>query len=377
MIKSTDIGSISFEGNSDQYVDARTKLLYSGDRDALEYVGSIIVKMFIDKAKRIDEPTYPQIANEKLGMNEMFLQLIDGIEKSKGGYEVVGRLNLKQLNCYIPEVHVLEKNSAFIAEKVGRRPVEYSICLTDPHCLSWAFANRSSVNFEELGYILAKILEETSFSNKYMRPARVSVDDPLLGVSDDLNIDILNAPKREELRKSWEIICDVAKSKGATTSMHLHSTTDKLFWDVDSLEVVQAHVDDHLYTSPETKGLLKDTDKKIFASICKTDPNTLIDQRIRTELQRKGETVPKYLGQLMAGEWKKIKSGEINPVVFLELEDVMKKRLLGIGENVGWERVVDASPECGLPKFSYKSDLEYLRRVGDVVRDVNEEMRLL
>jgi methionine synthase II (cobalamin-independent) len=378
MIRSTDVGSVFFEEDFDQYLDARTKLLYYSDGSALDYVGSIITKIFIEKAKRIDVPTYPQINGVKndesvrLDMNEMFLQLINGIEKSKGLYKIINKLHLKQLKCYIPEVHVLEKNSKLIAEGVGREPVEYSICLAGPHCLSWNFDNRSSVNFEKLGYLLSRILEETVFSNNYIRLGRVSIDEPMLGESEDPNISYDNPSKREELLKSWKIICDATKSKGATTSMHLHSTVDKLFLEVGSLQVIQAHVDEHFYKSLKTKELLKDKDKKIFASICKTNSNDLIDQQLRNR------SIPEFdVGQLNAEEWKKIKSGVTNPMMFLESEDVMRKGLFEIGNFYGWDRIEYAGPECGLKDlFSLDCNLEYLKRVGNVVRDANKEMGL-
>ena len=53
----------------------------------------------------------------------------------------------------------------------------------------------------------------------------------------------------------------------------------------------------------------------------------------------------------------------------MEDETLMKKRLKKILETFGAERVPYAGPECGLGGFpSYKTAINYLQRVADVVK---------
>jgi len=54
-----------------------------------------------------------------------------------------------------------------------------------------------------------------------------------------------------------------------------------------------------------------------------------------------------------------------------------QERLDEIGELLGWDRIEFVGPECGLKGlFSYNCNLEYLKRAGNVARDVSKEIGL-
>ena len=199
----------------------------------------------------------------------------------------------------------------------------------------------------------------------------VSVDEPVFGLQDDPLIDF-GSGGRENLRRAWESIFHKAKSKNAQTVLHLHSTVDELFWDVDSLEVIDSHVDDPLYKMEKTKEKLESTDKFLKASIAFSEFDNLIRRRILSNSREKLTEIS--INEKIAEMWKGITRGRIDPEIFLEDVDVMKRRLVEIVDWFGVERVPYAGPECGLKGFpTYESAMGCLRRVSGALESFAKE----
>ena len=103
MIESYDVGSLPPKIKHKEMLElfsAYEKGVNSGFPQSLE---EIIVETFLDKALAgIDIPNYPQFRD----MNEMFLQMINGIEKIKEGYVEIESLSLKHGKEKIPEAHI-------------------------------------------------------------------------------------------------------------------------------------------------------------------------------------------------------------------------------------------------------------------------------
>ena len=165
------------------------------------------------------------------------------------------------------------------------------------------------------------------------------------------------------MRSAWETIFHVAASRGVETSMHLHDTSDDIFWDVEHLDVVESHVGDPLYDLEATRRRLEETDKRLRASVSVTLFDNLIDAHLRREgfdgdvQQRVGEV------------WTDIRLGRVDPMLFLEDTDLLNRRLTKVVERFGSERIPYVGPECGLSSFpTYETAMECLRRVSEVVR---------
>ena len=173
---------------------------------------------------------------------------------------------------------------------------------------------------------------------------------------------------RENLRKAWELITRVSKttSSSAQTCIHLHSTANKLFWEVESLDVVEAEMKDFLYQSKETKKLLEAYDKFLKATVCTTNFDDLIRGKATMSHQQNADA-----NQKIKESWKKILKGQLNPAIFLEGTALIRKRILDIANRYGPERVPYASPECGLKGYpTYECAIECLRRVALASRTV-------
>jgi len=150
--------------------------------------------------------------------------------------------------------------------------------------------------------------------------------------------------------------------------IHLHSTANPLFWDVDSLDVIDSHVDDPLHQMKKTGELLESRDKFLKASVAVNDFDTLIKKRIVTDSPEK--LAESDLNERIADAWTDIKHGRINPEIFLESVDLMKSRLVKMVERFGVERVLYAGPECGLKGYpTYETALECLRRVSSAIEN--------
>ena len=208
-------------------------------------------------------------------------------------------------------------------------------------------------------------MENNIFTEKHASVSVVSVEEPLIGILDDPLISY-GSEGREKLLKSWESILSKAKAKGAKTALHLHNTSDEIFWQTKSLDILEAPVDDAIYQMKRTKQLLDSTDKTLMASMCTNDFDRLIKQKI-LETQKQANALT--IGEQIAEAWKSIKSGKLKPETFLESIDLMKNRLIKIVERFGAERVPYAGPECGLKGFpTYECALECLRRVSKAVK---------
>jgi len=195
------------------------------------------------------------------------------------------------------------------------------------------------------------MVENNIFTTKHATVNIVSLEEPLIGMIDDPLISY-GSGGREKLLRSWESIFSKAKAKGAQTTLHLHKTSDEIFWQTKSLDVIEVPVDDAIYQMKRTQQLLDSTDKTLMASLCTNDFDKLIRQKIQ-ETQKQ----------------ENIKSGRLNPETFLESANLMKNRLVKIVERFGAEKVPYAGPECGLRGFpSYGCALEYLRRVSNAVK---------
>jgi len=319
-----------------------------------------VVSGYADKARvGVDVPNYPQFRD----MNEMFFQLMRGIEKVEGGLMAVGSIRPVQ-GASIPEVDVIRRESVKARELSGREKLRIRVCVTGPYTLASFFGARTPGLYRTLGRALAGILDESLFRSRYAEVAHVCVDEPVLGFMNDPMLDF-GSDGREALRAAWDDVCRTASSRGADTSMHLHNTSESLVWDVEHLDAVGSHVGDPMYTSESTRQLIEEKDKHVWAALGVTQFDSLIQMHHQAEGYT-GE-MPEKIGET----WTGIKRGAIDPYTFLEDQGTMEKRLAKIIEFFGAERVAYASPECGLNSFpSYGVALECLRRSVAAVESV-------
>ena len=95
-----------------------------------EYDGfsEAVVSGYADKVKAgVDVPNYPQFRD----MNEMFFNLMQGIEKAGGALYAAGSIKPIQ-GASIPEVDVIRRETAKARELSGREKVKLRICVTGP-----------------------------------------------------------------------------------------------------------------------------------------------------------------------------------------------------------------------------------------------------
>jgi methionine synthase II (cobalamin-independent) len=298
--------------------------------------------------------------------------MMDGVERVKGGYLETKIPSIKPDGNNIPEVMVIKKNSQMIYEK-KKETFETKVCVTGPYTLSSLFLHRNNEIFSRLGKIISQIVEDNFFSEKHGKVSLVAVDEPVFGLQDDPLIDF-GSEGRENLRNAWESIFHKAKSKNAQTLLHLHNTADDLFWETESLNVIDSHVDDPIYQTKKTKERLESTDKFMKASISIADFDSLIKKRIVTTSRKKMTELA--INEGVAEVWTSITSRKTDPEIFLEKHNTMKKRLIETVDRFGVERVPYAGPECGLKGFpTYKFALEYLRRASSTVRSAIKERK--
>ena len=362
MIKSCDAGSLPFVDDVEKFLEGATRFGLYPASDSVKFFEKMVIEGFLDEVGvGIDVPNYPQFRD----MSEMFLAIVDGVERVKGGYLETKILSVKADRSHIPEVMVIEKNSQMVSEKKGG-PFEVKVCVTGPYTLSSLFLHRDNEIFSRLGNTISRIVENNVFSEKHGKVSLVAVDEPVFGLQDDPLIDF-GSEGRENLRKAWESIFRKAKSKNAQTLLHLHNTADELFWEIESLDVIDSHVDDPIYQMKKTKERLESTDKFLKASISVADFDTLIKKRIiKTSRQKMTELA---MNERIAEAWTGITGRKTDPDIFLEKLDIMKKRLVEIVDRFGVERVPYAGPECGLKGFpTYECALECLRRVSSAVK---------
>jgi 5-methyltetrahydropteroyltriglutamate--homocysteine methyltransferase len=339
MILSTDIGSLPFENGLSK--DPQQK----------------IVQSFLDKLNAgIDVPNFPQFRD----MSQMFLQLIKGLEKIEGGYVETDVLYIKDGEGRIPEMEALRANANQIAEKIGES-VKIRFCISGPYTLSRFFVYKNARTLTRLGNVLAEIIEQNIFRYKNCAVVMVSVDEPVFGTVDDPMLDI-GSEGREALLKAWENMFHKAATKNVETYLHLHSSSDELFWNAEKLKIIDFPVNDPIYQAKTVKRKFESMDKFLKASICITEFDALIKRKLEA-------THHKSVSSQEIGEtWKQMATGTISPETFLEEVDVMKKRLQKIVSLFGVERVPYAGPECGLKGFpTYKCAIECLKRVASAI----------
>jgi len=369
-LRSCDVGSLPFTGDFEKFLrgaslyNSLLPLLTPNDpsiSEPCEQFEKSVVKGLLGKLKAgIDVPNFPQFRD----MNEMFLQLIEGVTKTKSGYELSGRLTVPSGKRVLPELEVVRQNASQIRDAAGRR-VELKICVTGPYTLSSLLANKTSEAFRQFGEALREIVGASVVTHKNMEVTLVSVDEPVFGLASDTLLD-RGSSGREMLLKAWEEVCHEAKTKGAKTLIHLHDTADELFWGVRDLDLVQSHVGDPMYESRGAKQICERSDKFIEASVAITDFDCLIRQRIVASKKRVSEA---SMGQLVADAWGAIKAGKVDPATYLEDSRTMRSRLARILKLFGKQRVLFAGPECGMRSFpNLECALECLRRVSKVTK---------
>ena len=369
MIRTYDVGSLPFTGDwatflrgarVTPFMKARHPAKYAGDK---EYFEKRVTESFLDKVRTgIDVPNYPQFRD----MNEMFLNAITGIGKTAEGYVLRDTPSITREKLLIPEVQVLKDKSQEIREELGE-PIQIKICVTGPYTLSTLFAQRRRGLFTLLGDVVAKMVESNIFTNKFGGVVLVTVDEPVFGFLDDPSLDY-GAEGREELLGAWEQIFHHVKSKNRQSCIHLHNTSNELFWQIRSLDIVESHVNDPLYVSPRTQRFLEEEDKVLKASIAITVFDSLIRNALST--QKKNEAV---LSQQVADTWTAIRRETRNPIDFLESVQTIRGRLKKLLRRFGEKRIPYAGPECGLRSFpTYSSALECLRRIALAVEEINQ-----
>ncbi len=324
------------------------------DDDHSNFFEQRVTKAFLDKLEAgIEIPTFPQLRD----MNKMFLSSFDGLEKTGFGYVETNRLSVKPAHIRIAEVAVIEKNRRRIYSQTGR-PFNLRICVTGPYTLASALSNRNDQSYEKLSAVLSEILNGSIFTSEQGRVALVSIDEPVFGMIDDPSID-QGTQGRESLLKAWEMISRKARERNVDSCIHLHSTSDDLFWAVESLGVIEAHVGDFLYQSKTTRTRLESEDKMLKASVAVSDFDRLVMQKLG----------PGASEGALANVWSSILRGTLDPNQFLESPVTMNKRLSRIIQLVGVERVALAGPECGLTGFpNYDTAIDCLRRVSKATR---------
>ena len=373
-IKSYDVGSLPIDGNIGTLSEGAAiftsllPFLRGADHpkvQASRVFEEKILQVFLDKLRAgVDIPNYPQFRD----MSLMFLEMLEGIERSETGYNRMRRISLKP-EAAIPEVEALRRNGSRIREAAERDRIRIKVCATGPYTLSTSFNRRDASLFTELGDSLAEIVSKSIFRSKDAEVALVAFDEPVLGFLSDPLLDF-GSDGREALLKAWRDICHVAASKGAETIFHLHNTSDDLFWSVHNLNIVESHVNDPLYSSEKTKKMIEEKDKFLKASISVT----IFDNLIINRLQEEESAGVGIFEERLAQVWRAIQRGEADPMDFLEDSDLMLKRLVQIVESFGEERVPYAGPECGLRSFpSYGCALECLARISRAVKVFREK----
>jgi len=360
MVESCDVGSLPFAGNFNKFLEGASSYTRVTNASTLFFENKI-VSGFIDKAKAgIDVPNYPQYRD----MTQMFIDMIDGLIKIKGGYAETDTLTLKAGQGLIPEIQAVKNHSKDIHESLGQ-PHKLRICITGPYTISSLLAFKDKNTFTRLGSVLAQIIDANIFNTRHGGVKLVSVDEPVFGLVDDPLLDH-GSEGRENLLKAWETIMQRIVAKGAQTCLHLHSASDELFWQTKSLNIIESHVNDSFYQAKRTEDKLEETDKFLKASIAITDFDKLIMNHTKDKHADLSGTA---VNQKIADTWKDINAGKIDPATFFENIEVMKQRLKQAIEKFGENRIPYAGTECGMKGFpTYQSAIEYLRKVSEATR---------
>jgi 5-methyltetrahydropteroyltriglutamate--homocysteine methyltransferase len=270
-----------------------------------------VVKGLKDKLSAgVDIPNYPQFRD----MNEMFLEKIDGIEKTDRGYVTKGAISISADKAKISEVSVIKENSGEISDACGG-PFQMKVCVTGPYTLASLFQHKTTDIYTDFGKTLSHIIESNLFCNKHVKVELLVVDEPVFGFLNDPVLDF-GSIGRAELLSAWDDMLHSAQAKNVKTVLHLHNTSDNLFWDLQNLNVIESHLNDPLYKTQRTKVLLNEHDKLLKAPIANAQFDYLIAQKIRSE-------DPEKIGI----EWEKIRKGKSDPISYLEDSKTMSLHL--------------------------------------------------
>lgn len=367
MVESCDAGSLPFAGDVDKFLEGANRYGSLADDLKAQFFEEKVVEGFLHKMESgIVVPNYPQFRD----MSDMFLSMINGVEKAKGGYMETGPLSLQSGKGVLPEVEAIKRNSRNFYEKLGVS-FKVRICVTGPYTLASQFLYRDKRIFGRLGDVLAQIVERNIFNNRYGAVSMVALDEPVFGMIDDPLMD-RGSEARENLRRAWELILEKAGSKNVQTCLHIHSTRDELFWEMQALDIIEAPTKDPIYEAKRTKELLESTDKFLNASVTLADFDQLIRNYMIANSRRK--TSEAEINEKIGETWKNIKEGKVDPLIFLESTDAMRKRLARLIENFGANRIAYSVPECGLRGFpTYECALECLRRVAEATKTVMKQ----
>jgi len=362
MVKSLDEGSLPFVGDFQKFLEGASNYGRAVN-DSTQFFEKMVLDGFIDKVEAgIDIPNFPQYRD----VNQMFFDVIEGIGKIEGGYIETAVLTLKEGRSAIPEVSAIKNRSQEIYEKLGE-PFKLRVCILGPYTMASLFAYKDKNTFTRLGNVLAQMVETNVFNSKHGSVVLVSVEEPVFGFIDDPLLD-RGSEGRVNLLQAWESIMNKAKARGTQTCLHLHNTSDELFWETKNLNIIESHVNDSFYQAKRTKERLESTDKFLKASIAVTDFDQLIRNNIITTSAQKLNEIS--VNEKIAETWKNLTKKQTDPIIFVENAELMKERLVKIVNYFGENRVPYAGPECGLKSFpTYESALECLRRVSKAVKD--------
>jgi len=363
MVDTCDVGSLPFVGDSQRFLEG-TLHYKRVVNDFTVFFEQKVVDSFLDKAYAgIDVPNYPQYRD----MIQMFLDMIEGVEKVNGGYVETAALTLKDGNGAIPEASAIRNRSQEIYEKLGE-PFRLRICITGPYTMSSLLAYKDKGTFTRLGNVLTQIIDANVFNQKQGSVRLVSVDEPVFGFVDDPLLD-RGSEGRENLLKAWEFMMQKIRARGAQACLHLHNTSDELFWEAKALDIIESHVGNSFYQAKRTRERLESTDKFLKASVAVTDFDQLIRSNLIAVSKQKLNEIS--INEKIAETWKSLTKRQIDPIIFVENAEQMKERLVKIVENFCENRVLYAGPECGLRSFpTYESAIECLRRVSQAAKSV-------
>jgi len=361
MVESCDVGSLPFVGDLQRFLEGASNYGQIVN-DSTQFFENKVVTGFLDKVKAgIDIANYPQFRD----MNQMFLDMIEGVGKVNGGYIETAALTLKKGKGAIAEASAIRNRSQEVYEKLGE-PFRLRICVTGPYTMSSLFAYKDKGTFTRLGNVLAQTIGTNIFNTKQGSVRLVSVDEPVFGFVDDPLLD-RGSEGRENLLQAWESMTQKIRVKGAQACLHLHNTSDELFWETKHINLIESHVNDPFFQAKRTKERLESTDKFLKASVAVTDFDQLIRSRvIASSKQKLSETA---INEQIAETWKNLTRRSMDPLTFVESAELMKQRLVKIVDYFGANRVLYAGPECGMRGFpTYESALECLRRVSKAVK---------
>jgi len=351
-MKSVDVGSLPFQGDEEA--------LNKGAEGNVgkDYFEKIVLDYFIGKLRAgLDVATYPQLRD----MCYMFLDDLEGLIKFDGKYAAVEAIKPKRKS--IPEVDVVFKHSKEIFEAVGKS-FSMRVCITGPYTLAFFLIEPSPEQILSLADALFQIAEKSLQQSRYGSVEVLSLEEPLLGVVDDPRLDY-TGEWSETLLKAWDKILYAASTRSVVCAMHLHNTSNSIFWNLDRLDVIEAEADDQIFRSEKTKSLLEKYGKRLKASICSTNLDKLAEKAADRIPRYSSLTKEQRVGQI----WADIRRGREDPAILLESEDEIRSRLKHIVSLIGLEKVPYAGPECGLKGFfSLDVALLYLKRCCDVVK---------